>query len=356
MTLTLAGTLMRHDGQAARYDEWGLVDAHAYDVDDLIIGEDPLLVTLDHDHDKRVGEVVWLERTEQGDIHCVAVVDDVDELADLDRDLYFSGEILSFPSNRNQLAWIGHGPCLLSVGVCLEPAALGLRPLDIRPGDVRSSASRSGWPLSWKSSSPLLKRASEVSGSRYNRSSLAIHECRRPASITVPTPTWGAASARWSPLQYRSATAADVNRARRIIDVVAVPHDTPTTILEKGRSFVETITRGAFASVTGRTRRVPVNRDHVNERLVGQARNLDPNDPIGLTAELHIARTALGDETLVLAADDVLDCSVCFSIPPGGSVEDRSSRRVHRAELHHIALVPEPAYPTANVIDVRSYA
>jgi len=62
---------------------------------------------------------------------------------------------------------------------------------------------------------------------------------------------------------------------------------------------------------------------------------------------LHSSRASI--------AEDVLDCSVCFSIPPGGAVEDRSSRRVHRAELHHIALTPEPAYPTANVIDVRSY-
>ncbi len=47
MTFTLAGPLMSDDGQAVHDDDLGLVDAHAVDVDDLIIGEDRLPVDLD---------------------------------------------------------------------------------------------------------------------------------------------------------------------------------------------------------------------------------------------------------------------------------------------------------------------
>ena len=42
---------------------------------------------------------------------------------------------------------------------------------------------------------------------------------------------------------------------------------------------------------------------------------------------------------------------------PGGEVwETRSRRRLTKAWLGHIAMVPDPAYETANVLAVRSQA
>ena len=63
-------------------------------------------------------------------------------------------------------------------------------------------------------------------------------------------------------------------------------------------------------------------------------------------AELHIARTPLGDETLGLAADQALEASVGFAVMAGGEqwLEQRTRRRLTRCFLDHIAMVPEGAY------------
>ncbi len=69
----------------------------------------------------------------------------------------------------------------------------------------------------------------------------------------------------------------------------------------------EVISAGAFRGAERRASRVRVNRDHDLKRTVGKAIQLDTNDPQGLIADLEIARTPLGDETLELARDGCLD-------------------------------------------------
>jgi phage head maturation protease len=83
---------------------------------------------------------------------------------------------------------------------------------------------------------------------------------------------------------------------------------------------------------------------------------LHPSREEGLVAEVKISPVALGDETLVLAEDGILDASAGFAIKdePGAEVwETRGRHRLNKLWLDHIGLVPDPAYPTASVLAVR---
>jgi HK97 family phage prohead protease len=159
------------------------------------------------------------------------------------------------------------------------------------------------------------------------------------------------------PLEVRGGgVVGSVSFPKRTVTVVAVPYDTAADIVDRdGREYAEQFARGAFNGVQSRTGRIKVNRDHDVRRPVGRALELHPSRAEGLVAELRISATALGDETLALADDGVLDASVGFGVK-AGDVEwgaGRRSRTIRRAFLDHIALVADPAYETANVLDVR---
>jgi len=131
----------------------------------------------------------------------------------------------------------------------------------------------------------------------------------------------------------------------------------------------EICSRGAYGNVQNNTRKITVNRDHHRGLLVGKTLALHPSREEGLVAELSISRTELGEETLVLADDGILDASAGFELlrqgPNGrGPVysdaetweRGRSLRRLNRIKLDHIALVPDPAYEDARVLAVRDAA
>jgi HK97 family phage prohead protease len=147
----------------------------------------------------------------------------------------------------------------------------------------------------------------------------------------------------------------DVRYADRIITLVAVPYDEDAAVHSRGRWITESVAPGSFDGVEYRASRIRVNRDHDVLRSVGRAVTLYPSRVEGLVADLRIARTPLGDETLELAADGVLDASVGYAPMPGGEsyTENRTRRRITKAFLGHIALTPEPAYEGANVLSVR---
>jgi HK97 family phage prohead protease len=154
----------------------------------------------------------------------------------------------------------------------------------------------------------------------------------------------------------RSAAApAEVRFAEREIDVVAIPYETPTDIIERGRMYVETIGRGSFGNVGSRAERIKVLREHNPLMPIGRCRQIDPTPLVGLLATLRISPTDLGDETLVLANDGVLDVS-CGMSSQGGDHWDRSRSHVRRTNLrlHEISLVALPAYEAAQVLTVRS--
>jgi HK97 family phage prohead protease len=151
----------------------------------------------------------------------------------------------------------------------------------------------------------------------------------------------------------------------RTIELVVMPYEHPAQIHEPGRSYEEVVTRGAFDGVEARAGRVRANRDHDVTRTIGRVVAFHPSRQDGLVAELRVANTDLGTETLNLADEGCLDASAGFSlmrgqdgkIVPGAEVwETRSRRRLNRLWLGHVALTPEPAYETAKVLSVRSEA
>jgi len=126
--------------------------------------------------------------------------------------------------------------------------------------------------------------------------------------------------------------------------------------------ITEVCSTGAYEGIEARNDRVRVNRDHDVTRTVGRAVRFHPSRQEGLVAEIRISETPLGEETLVLADDGVLDASAGFGllrdrqgkVVPGAETWERTDRRrLNHLFLGHIGLTPEPAYETANVLAVR---
>jgi HK97 family phage prohead protease len=155
-------------------------------------------------------------------------------------------------------------------------------------------------------------------------------------------------------LEFRSATQLGVSFPKRQIELIVMPYETEAEVLHRGRRIREIVSRGAFEGIDARHRRITVNRGHVIDNVVGKATRFHPSREEGLVAELQIARTAAGDETLSLADEGLLDASAGFGVPDGGeSWPERSLRRLTRVWLDHIAMVPDPAYKDATVLAVR---
>ena len=158
-------------------------------------------------------------------------------------------------------------------------------------------------------------------------------------------------------LEIRSAQLGEVRFADRIIELVVMPYETEADVPYAGRRIREMVSRGAFGKIDPTKRRITVNRDHDLNRSIGKAVAII-DDADALRAELKISPTQLGDETLQLADDGVLDASAGMRLMPGGETwhENRTLRRLTKLWLHHIALVPDPAYDGARVLAVRAAA
>jgi HK97 family phage prohead protease len=158
-------------------------------------------------------------------------------------------------------------------------------------------------------------------------------------------------------LRYRSSTVGDVHFPKRLIELVVMPYDEEALVEIDGRMVKESIAPGAFQGLERRANRIRVNRDHKLERTVGRALAFHPSRTEGLVAELQIAKTPLGDETLALADEDCLDASAGYKPMPGGETWlTRSNVRMTRCWLGHIAMTPDPAYESARVLSVRHAA
>jgi len=156
-------------------------------------------------------------------------------------------------------------------------------------------------------------------------------------------------------LRFRAAQQIGVSFPKRTIELIVMPYETEALVPWEGRMVTEIMSRGAFDGIERRANRIRVNRDHQRERTVGRALALYPSREEGLVAEVRIAQTTLGDETLALADEEILDASAGYlPIMPGGEMwETRNRVRVTKAWLGHIALTPDPAYETARVLAVR---
>jgi phage head maturation protease len=156
-----------------------------------------------------------------------------------------------------------------------------------------------------------------------------------------------------APLEFRQATVTGVNFDQRIITLLAAPYDEEAVIEYRGELWQESFERGAFDGIEKRPNRIRANRGHDKNKTVGKALNFWPGREEGLVADIRIAPTVLGDETLTLADEDMLSPSVGFGVRGSDQVLDRPKRRIKRAFLDHIAFVETPAYDSARVLAVR---
>ncbi len=108
----------------------------------------------------------------------------------------------------------------------------------------------------------------------------------------------------------------DVNVSRRIISVIVAPYEQPALVDYRNQIWREVYSPGAFDSLDGTNpERVRVNREHDRSDVVGKAVAFNTRDPRGLIAEIRIAATARGDDTLQLAAEGMLSASGSASTP-----------------------------------------
>ena len=158
-------------------------------------------------------------------------------------------------------------------------------------------------------------------------------------------------------LRWRTAQQLNVSFPQRSIELVVMPYEQEALVPYGAKLVTEVIARGAFDGIERRPNRIRVNRDHDVTRTVGRAVALHPSREEGLVADIRVARTELGDETLALADEGCLDASAGFLPMPGGEQWlERSRVRIRKAWLGHIAMTPDPAYANANVLAVRNAA
>jgi len=162
--------------------------------------------------------------------------------------------------------------------------------------------------------------------------------------------------------EYRASELVDVSFPKRQIELIVMPYEQEALVPYGGRVVTEICSRGAYDGIEARNGRVRVNRDHDVTRTVGRAVTLHPSRTEGLVAVIYVSRVPLGEETLELAGDGVLDASAGFRLkldkagrvePNAETWETRTRRRLNKLYLGHIALTPEPAYESANVLAVR---
>jgi HK97 family phage prohead protease len=149
----------------------------------------------------------------------------------------------------------------------------------------------------------------------------------------------------------------EIREDGRTITGLAAPYGTPVTIHEPGRSYTESLVRGAFADDTANPSTIPLMARHPKS---------DDTLPIGVTLKLRekndglhgdwkVSKTALGDEVLELVRDGAISgLSIGFIADEDRWSTDRRTVQRVRAHLDHVAIVRVPAYPAARIVGVRA--
>lgn len=138
----------------------------------------------------------------------------------------------------------------------------------------------------------------------------------------------------------------------RTIEGLAVPYGVPQRIDDV---LVEQFARGAFNHQLRAAARVWFAREHVTHggTVIGKAVELR-DDPAGLWGAWRVSRTPIGDETLELVRDGVLDnLSIGFRERQNRRLQDGVIERV-KADLLEVSVVLMGAYGEgATVSDIR---
>jgi HK97 family phage prohead protease len=154
-------------------------------------------------------------------------------------------------------------------------------------------------------------------------------------------------------IEFRKATTGAVDFAQRTIEVRVIPYNEEVEVESQGKLVRERVEPGALKAIDPTSTRITVNRDHNYERTVGKITSLR-DEPSGAVGVMKISSTPLGDETLQLADDRVLGASVGMMVARSGMEMRDGLRRIFRIDvLDHVALLPNPAYAGAEVLDVR---
>lgn len=158
-----------------------------------------------------------------------------------------------------------------------------------------------------------------------------------------------------STIEFRDSQVASVDFDERLIEVIAVPYETPAKVAYRGQIWDELFERGAFDGIEDRQGEVRVNREHTRGDTIGLVATFHPSRAEGLVSEVKISKTTRGDDTLALAADNALSASLGFAVRGRDHILNRSTmtRRIKRAFVDHLSFVESPAYAGAQVLSVR---
>ena len=210
------------------------------------------------------------------------------------------------------------------------------------------------WTAGIMSSEEVSKRSYECEAGSCEK---CDNERKSPGGMMSDDPGYKDAT-RKAPVEIRTAAVANIDAEERIVTMIAIPYGQATTVPFRGEIWNEIVERNAFAGIENSSHTYRVNRDHDKRRLVGKIVNYYPDREDGLVVDAYISKTELGDETLQLAKDGILGASVGMAIRPTDQLLDRRdgsrTRRIKRAFLDHLALVPDPAYQGAEVLAVRN--
>lgn len=165
-------------------------------------------------------------------------------------------------------------------------------------------------------------------------------------------------------IEFRGGQVVDVSHPKRTVTVIVAPYETETEIHTPYKVFTEIVSRGAYAGVERRSN-IRANRDHSWDKLAGRIVASYPDRDEGLLADVKMFSNQWGTETLELCAEDGLSASAGFlllrengrhgPVKPDAEqwTDNGRTRRLNHLYLDHVAFVPDPAYETANVVDVR---
>lgn len=148
----------------------------------------------------------------------------------------------------------------------------------------------------------------------------------------------------------------DVDRKQRVVELIAVPWDSPAQVFWRDDVWTEVFQRGAFNGIESRAGEVRVNREHVKGNTVGKIIDFDPGHADGLFARVKVVKGAKGDELLDLAEDDMISPSIGYRAQKPSDVlldKPRRHRTVLNAYLDHLGMVEDPAFKGARVLAVR---
>jgi hypothetical protein len=155
---TLWGCASRIGGLAVEQSAHGeTIGGHSYDELALELPDRGVALDLDHQPGTQCGTLVYGEVADDGRLNVVAVLDD-DWITRVEEDVFWSPE-MEMVGDVLHDSYVARLAELRSLALTLSPLTVGAQPVRFRSGDVRSSADRQGWEISWRSQAPLLARA-----------------------------------------------------------------------------------------------------------------------------------------------------------------------------------------------------